>query len=233
MSAVATQRKIWGLVPAGGRGERFGGGTPKQLITIAGRPLLAWTLERLLDAGLAGLTVALPASRLAEAAGILADDDRVRWVAGGEIRQQSVAACLADAPHNVDLVLVHDGARPAVAVEDLRATIEAAAAEGAAVLGRPVTDTLKRIEDERIVTTLDRRKLFCAETPQIFHPAILRRALAQSEVDGFVGTDESSIVERLPGVNIRPVAASHPNPKLTQPQDLPWVERLLQEVTER
>ena len=232
MSAVATHHTIWGLVPAGGRGERFGGETPKQLIPVAGRPLLAWTLERLLRAGLAGLTVALPESWLHTAAEILPGEDRIRWVPGGDSRQLSVAACLASVPDDIDLVLVHDGARPAVAVADLRATIDAAADDGAAVLGRPVADTLKRVEQGAITATVDRQELFRAEKPQVIRPELLQEALGRCFPDGFVGTDEASIVARIPGVSIRAVVASRPNPKLTQTQDLRLVEMLLREEIE-
>ncbi len=221
------QSSVWGLVPAGGRGERFGGRTPKQLISINGRPVLGWTVERLLQAGLAGLTVALPPAWLDSAETFLPADERVSWVAGGETRQHSVAACLAACPAEYSTVLVHDGARPAVAVVDLMQAIEAAAGADGAVLGRPVADTLKRVDEGEITATVDREGLFRAETPQVFRRRLLEQALRQSAEDGFTGTDEASIVERLPGVRIRAVTASQPNPKLTRREDLPWVERLL------
>lgn len=229
MSRIEPHRRVWGLVPAGGRAERFGGETPKQLIPIAGRPLLAWTLERLLSSGLTGLTVALPAAWMHSRADIFPEDGRVSWVVGGETRQLSVAACLTKCPADTDLVLVHDGARPAVAVEDVLATITAAGKGDGAILGRPVADTLKHVDHDRVVMTVDRSHLFRAETPQVFRRAVLEEALQQCAADGFIGTDEASIVERLQGVSILAVAASRPNPKLTQPQDLPLVEMLLQQ----
>lgn len=232
MSRIDPQRRVWGLVPAGGRGERFGGEVPKLLIPIAGKPLLAWTLERLLSSGLAGLTVALPEEWLGSTAEVFPESNRVSWVAGGLNRQQSVAACLAGCPADTDLVLVHDGARPAVAIEDLLATIEAANQADGAVLGRPVADTLKQVEHGLVKLTVDRTDLFRAETPQVFRTAILEQALRQCATDGFIGTDEASIVERLPGVSILAVTAVRPNPKLTQPQDLPRVRMLLEEKGE-
>ena len=227
MSRIHPHRTVWGLVPAGGRGQRFGGETPKQFISIHGRPLLAWTVERLLDAGLSGVTIALPEEWLSAAAEILPVEDRVVWVPGGATRQLSVAACLTESPTDADLVLVHDGARPAVATEDLMATIDAVDDADGAVLGRPLADTIKRVDDGQITSTLDRSHLFRAETPQVFRRAILDEALRRSAADGFVGTDEAAIVERLPGVNIQAVAAMRPNPKLTQRRDLPLVEMLL------
>lgn len=229
MTRIESHRQVWGLVPAGGRGERFGGEIPKQLVPIAGRPLLAWTLERLLEAGLAGLTVALPEDVLRSATEIFPKDDRIHWVAGGASRQLSVAACLAATPDEVSWVLVHDGARPAVAVEDLLATLDAVGDGDGAILGRPVDDTLKRAKDGQVLATVDREGLFRAETPQVFRREVLERGLRQSADDGFVGTDEASIVERLQGVRVRAVTATRPNPKLTESHDLAWVSLLLQE----
>lgn len=218
---------VWGLVPAAGRGERFGGEIPKQLVEIAGKPLLAWTLERLLSCGLTGLTVALPREWLQEGAPKIVSDARIRYIAGGATRQQSVEACLRIGPEGDTLVLVHDGARPAVAIADVRATILAAQDADGAILGRALGDTLKQLNGDRVVTTVDRSGLFCAETPQVFRRDVLTRALEQCHQDGFLGTDEASIVERLPGVVVRAVVARYANPKLTEKRDLPLVRTLL------
>jgi 2-C-methyl-D-erythritol 4-phosphate cytidylyltransferase len=222
-----SQLPVWGLIPAAGRGDRFGGDVPKQLVGVAGRPLLSWTLERLLACGLAGVTVALPEAWLGSGLQLQLVDRRIRWVAGGETRQESVQACLADSPTSATLILVHDGARAAVGKDDVQATIEAARLADGAILGRPVADTLKRIREDRIVSTVDRQHLFRAETPQVFGREILVRALSKSRSDGFEGTDEASLVERLPGTVIRVVAARSPNPKLTTAADLAILEMLL------
>ncbi len=218
---------VHGIVPAAGRGERFGGAEPKQFSIVAGRPVLAWTVERLLSAGLASLTVAVPADQVERARSLLTDE-RVLVVAGGENRQASVeiglAACSADPD---ELVLVHDGARPAVAPEDVRACVEAVVGVDGAVLGRPVSDTLKLVAGGEIEATVDRSFLFRAETPQVFSFELLARALAEAREAGFVGTDEASAVERLAGARLAAVVARHPNPKLTAPSDLPLVAALL------
>ncbi len=225
---MAPSRTIIGLVPAAGRGDRFGGALPKQLLPVGGRPLLAWTLERLLAAGVERLTVALPAGLLDPLPAGLPSGENLVYVAGGSSRQESVARCLEASPGPPGgLVLVHDGARAAVAAADVRATIAAAAATGAAVLGRPLEDTLKRVAGGRLVATVDRRDLFRAETPQVFRRDLLERALALARADGFAGTDEASLVERLGDVPIAAVAAAHPNPKLTLPADLPLLAALL------
>lgn len=227
MSDHTTSRRVWGLVPAAGSGLRFGGSRPKQLLEVRGKPLLTWTLERLLAAGVEGVTVALPEDWLGSVANLHPAGPRVAWVTGGAHRQASVAACLAAAPEDVELVLVHDGARPAVAVADIVATIEAVGEGDGAVLGRPLVDTLKRVQNGRIEATVDRSSLYRIETPQVFWRPVLARALRRAEREGFLGTDEASLVERLGEPRINVAMASHPNPKLTRPQDLAWVDLLL------
>lgn len=222
---------VHAVVPAAGRGLRFGGSLSKQFESIAGRPLLAWTVGRLLAAGVDSVTVALPAD-VAAAPPDWLRDPRVRTVQGGDSRQESVAAALAASPaQGSDLVLVHDGARPALATEDLRAVCQAAGAAGAsgAVLGRLASDTLKRLEQGEIMGTIDRRQVFRAETPQVFRRRLLEQAVAAAFDCGFIGTDESALIERIPGVRIVAVEATSPNPKLTTPADLPLVRALLEQ----
>lgn len=222
---------VHAVVPAAGGGSRFGGDRPKQFRDLAGRPLLRWTIERLLAGGVDSLIVALPAEDFERPPDWLADLREVRMVAGGATRQASVALALAaSAAEPAELVLVHDGARPALASADLREVALAAAAAGVdgAVLGRPLFDTLKRIDGGRIVTTVERQLLFRAETPQVFRRQVLERAFAAAAEARFIGTDESSLVERLPGVRVLAVEARHENPKVTTPADLARVESLLQ-----
>lgn len=218
---------VHALVPAAGRGERFGGSTLKQFQPLRGRSLLAWTVRRLLDAGCASIVVALPEEALAAGHG-LAPDPRLRLVAGAATRQASVAEALSAspaAPH--ELVAVHDGARAALAHSDFAATLAAAAAGDGAVLGRTPTDTIKEVGDGRVLGTLDRSRLFRAETPQIFRRELLERALEAARRDRFQGTDEAALVERLGGARILVVEARRPNPKVTYPEDLALVERIL------
>jgi 2-C-methyl-D-erythritol 4-phosphate cytidylyltransferase len=216
------------LVPAAGSGERFGGSRPKQFLTLAGRPLLAWTLDRLREAGVERLVVAVPADLLAEAGSMLGQVPGLSLVAGARTRQGSVAACLrADSGSPEDLILVHDGARPLVAPEDIRATLAAARSADGAILGRPLVDTVKRLIDGAVAGTEDRTGRFRAETPQVFRRGVLAEAFEAARRDGFAGTDESSLVERLPGSRVVAVAARHPNPKLTDEADGEVIEALL------
>ena len=114
-----------------------------------------------------------------------------------------------------------------VSQEDLRRVVQAATDADGAVLGRMVSDTLKEVVGGVVVRTLRRSRLFRAETPQVFRRSLLARALDLSREDGFEGTDESSLVERLPAATIRAVEALGPNPKLTVAADLPLIETLL------
>lgn len=219
---------VHAVVPAAGRGERFGGETPKQFLEVGGRPLLAWTIERLLAAGCASVAVALPEGSVGLAACGLPESEAIVWVVGGATRQASVAEALAASPAGAgELVAVHDGARAAIDPGDFAAATAAAAESGAAVLGRSVIDTLKEVVDGRVVRTVDRGRLFRAETPQIFRRALLERALERAREERFVGTDEASLVERLGGIGIVAVEARRPNPKVTFADDFPHVARLL------
>lgn len=219
---------VHALIPAAGRSERLGGTLPKQLRRVAGRSLVAWAVARLRAAGIDSFVLAAAAELLDETASSLAGEDGVRVVTGGATRQASVAlALLASPAADGDWVLVHDGARPAVHPADVAATLAAAREGDGAVLGRPLTDTLKRVEGGRVIETVDRARLFRAETPQVFRRELLERALEQARADRFVGTDESSLAERLPGLRIAAVAARFPNPKVTFEADLARVESLL------
>lgn len=226
MSPPRTPRLLV-LVPAAGQGERFGGDVPKQLVPLGGRPLLAWTLERLLACSPDRVVVALPASLLEEGALPFELDPRVETVAGGATRRESVERCLEAVPgQETDRLMIHDAVRPAVAPEDLAATLRAADRADGAVLGRALTDTVKRLDGRRIVETVDRSSLFRAETPQVFTRRVLERAVARAP-RGEEFTDEAAMVERLGDARLVAVEAAHPNPKLTRPADLPLLEALL------
>jgi 2-C-methyl-D-erythritol 4-phosphate cytidylyltransferase len=219
---------VHAVVPAAGLGLRFGGANPKQFAFVSGKPVLHWTVERLLAGGVATVTVVLPAEIAERPPEWLRTDPRIFVVAGGANRQASVALGVGASPAEPEeWIAVHDGARPALAPEDLVAVCVAAQSGDGAVLGRPLADTLKRLEQGGIVETIDRRSLFRAETPQVFRRELLERAIAAATETRFAGTDESSLVERLAGVRVIAVEAQAPNPKLTTPADLSFVAALL------
>jgi 2-C-methyl-D-erythritol 4-phosphate cytidylyltransferase len=152
-----------------------------------------------------------------------------RVLPGGADRQASVRAGLSGAPVNSDLILIHDGARPLVTADVIRAAVRTAAAEGAAVVAVPVTDTIKIVDGGlRIIETPPRGRLWAAQTPQVFRVAWLREAHARALSDGFRGTDDSVLVERL-GHPVRLVPGAPENLKITTPADLARAEQILRD----
>ena len=215
------------VIPAGGAGLRMGADRPKQFLPLAGAPLLARTVAVFAAMEeISEVVVALPAAHLDEGRRLLAGIPRLRLVTGGVTRQESVARGLAALDDRVDVVLVHDGARPLVSAELVRACIEAAARDGAAVAAVPVADTLKRVEDGRIVATVERDGLWRAQTPQAARLSLLRRAMAAADEEGFTGTDECSLLERA-GVPVTVVPGAESNLKVTRPEDMMIAEAML------
>ena len=216
---------LWAIVPAAGRGARFGGEVPKQYVEVAGAPVIAHTLAALLGhRGVAGAVVVLSA-------------DDARWpgwtelagkpllaCVGGEQRADSVLAGLAALPDSVrpdDFVLVHDAARPNLREHDLGALLERGRNDPVgAILATPVRDTLKRAGDDGgIDGTEPRERLWRALTPQLFRRLQLARALESARDAGIVVTDESMAMEHQ---GLRPllVEGREDNLKITTAADL-------------
>lgn len=223
---------IWAVVPAAGSGSRFGGEVPKQYLQVAGEPLLAHTLRALLaHPGVAGVVV------------VLAEDDPrwpgwselegkpVRHCVGGESRADSVLAGLQALPDEVradDFVLVHDAARPNLALADLGQLLERGRVDPVgAILAAPVRDTLKRAGDEGgIDRTVPRERLWRALTPQMFRRLQLSQALEKARSAGVEVTDESMAMERK-GARPLLIEGREDNIKITTPADLAYFEFLL------
>lgn len=205
------------------------GGEPKQLRPLDGRPVVCWS-ARALAAGLAGpLVVVLPEEALGEGERLLRAHlpelaGRLRIVAGGERRQDSVAAGLA-ALEDEGPVLVHDAARPFV-TSGLVERVAARAAGGRAVIPAiPVHDTLKAVDGDRVVRTVDRGPLVAAQTPQGFPLAILREAHAAAE--GGEATDDAELCERI-GAPVTWIEGERSNRKITDPEDWEWAVGLVE-----
>ncbi len=148
----------------------------------------------------------------------------VRIVAGGAERQDSVAAGLAALEDAVDVVLVHDAARPFVTLACVDACVQAAARHGAAIVAERARDTVKLVRDQGVIAeTLDRRSIWLAQTPQGFRTALLREAYERARRDGVVATDDAALVERL-GHPVHVVEGGPSNRKITTPEDLRWAE---------
>ena len=224
--------RLWAVIPAAGRGERFGGGLPKQYARLRGRSLIEWSLAPFLARNdLAGIVVALAADDR-EWARCRPADPRLIEAPGGEERAGSVENALTLITRRggagEDLVLVHDAARPCLHPEDLEGLLASGrASSDGALLAVPVEDTLKQSEDGRCVRTVDRRRIWRAMTPQLFRLGALRRALDGARVDGVRVTDEASAVEHQGG---RPllVEGRTDNLKVTRPADLALAEAVLE-----
>jgi 2-C-methyl-D-erythritol 4-phosphate cytidylyltransferase len=225
--------RVAALVLAAGRGERLGAGQPKAFLPLAGRPLLVHAVEALAAcARIDAIVPVLPAAEVARLSGWAWSDGAARKlvapVAGGAERQDSMRAGLDALPASVEFVAVHDAARPLVQPEDVARVVAAAERCGAALLAVPVRDTLKRVRDGRVVETLAREGLWAAQTPQVFRTSLLREAIAKAEAEGFQGTDDAQIVERL-GAPVEIVAGDPSNLKITWPADLAWAEACVRE----
>jgi 2-C-methyl-D-erythritol 2,4-cyclodiphosphate synthase/2-C-methyl-D-erythritol 4-phosphate cytidylyltransferase len=221
------------IIPAGGTGSRFGHTQPKQFLALAGLPILVRTCQTFfaLEA-IRVVVVAAPADFLHHTADLLhahlpaQHAERLRITAGGATRQDSVRAGLLYLPPEIELVLVHDAARPLVDPATILRCLEGAACHGAVIAAMPLQDTLKRVDDNgTIVTTIDRACLWRAQTPQAAQRHLLERAFAEAEHTGFVGTDEASLLEAA-GLPVRVVTGSEWNGKITHPEDLRMAETL-------
>ena len=218
----------YALVPAAGSGSRFGGELPKQYLMLHGKPLLQHALDRLLaQFPLARLYVVLaPDDELFEAM-ITVTSNVIVLRCGGRTRGASVHNALSRMTGvDDDWIVVHDGARPCVDAESsLRLQRELANDDVGGFLALPVTDTLKRVDDDsRVVRTEPREGLWRAQTPQMFRFGVLRRAFALPGLDGF--TDEAQAVERL-GLKPRAVVGNAFNVKVTFPDDLALASAIL------
>ena len=221
--------QVSAIIAAGGRGTRFGGDRPKQLLTLAGRPILERSVDAFLRSSLVhDIVVALPSDLVATLPEYLRRADRrVEIVEGGARRQDSVANAFARVAGRADVVIIHDAARPLVSGDLIRRTIEAASETGAAIAAVRAQDTVKRGDASGLVTgTLPRDEVYLAQTPQAFRTSVLRDALAVAEQMGSA-TDEAMLAERA-GHPVKLVAGDPWNLKITTPEDLAMAERLMQ-----
>lgn len=222
---------VAGVVAAAGRGERLGAGGPKALIPLGGAPMLVHAVRVLGAARTVDLVVvAAPEGQVDQTREVLADADlpvRVVVVAGGATRSESVRAALDALGPEVVAVLVHDAARPLVPVEVVDAVADAVLAGAAAVVPAvPLVDTVKEVEGDRVVATVDRSRLMAAQTPQGFRREVLQQAHADRAVGGLDATDDAGLVEAL-GQPVR-VVPGHPDAfKVTRPVDLLLAEIVL------
>jgi 2-C-methyl-D-erythritol 4-phosphate cytidylyltransferase len=236
--------KIAVILPAAGLGTRMGknsaektGTSRKQFMLLDGSPILLHTVRKF--AGLSRVSEIVIAVRADDADWVrstLAEalpEGKVRVVEGGNSRQESVEHALASLAPDTDLVAVHDAVRPFIEQETIDKVFDEAAATGAAIVGVPAVDTVKQVNrgtgHVKIRTTLQRDNLIMAQTPQVFRYDLLMRAFQSARADGFIGTDESSLVERL-DVEVSVVMGSDRNIKITKSADMELARLLLKEA---
>ncbi len=223
---VDKNAKTAAIILAGGTGERFGREGGKQLVEIAGKPILTWSAEAFDAVGDIGLIVIVcPEDRQEEYLKRAIDPfpfaTPVIMAAAGTIRQESAYLGLEAVSDDFEFVVIHDGARPLVTPEMILHTINTVKGNidiDGAVVAHPAIDTLKVVEDGIIAGTPDRRVFWNAQTPQVFRTGIYRRAQISALNDGFVGTDDSALIERLGG-RVKVVEGKRDNIKLTVPED--------------
>jgi 2-C-methyl-D-erythritol 4-phosphate cytidylyltransferase len=217
------------IIPAAGSGRRFGG--IKQFEILGEKPLLLHTLQVFEMSGLIGHVILVVRTDDLEKTGKLiaqAGLKKVRVVAGGDERQDSVRKGFAETA-GADFILVHDGVRPFVTEELISKTLEGAKENGACIVGMPSKETLKKVSNGFISETVDRSSIWTIQTPQVFRRDLFQKALEKAEADGFLGTDEAMLVERL-GVKIRIIEGNAGNIKVTTPEDLKIAEALLKNI---
>ncbi|MGO9340797.1 MAG: 2-C-methyl-D-erythritol 4-phosphate cytidylyltransferase [Terracidiphilus sp.] len=224
--------QVFVILPAAGLGTRMAGPQPKQFLSLNGLPILIHSLRAF--AAVERVTTIYVAVRTTEIERVEAQiaeyglAARVRVVEGGDNRQESVSHALAAlAAEQDDIVLVHDAVRPLIDTATIDRTIDAVIEFGAAIVGLPAVDTIKQVERTAhgalVTSTIPREFVVLAQTPQGFRFGLLQNAFAEATTDGFVGTDEASVVERA-GLPVAVVHGSQVNLKITQPGDLELAE---------
>ncbi len=223
--------KVAVILPAAGLGTRMGRSSPeregvsrKQFMLLNGSPILVHTIRKFVNSPLVSeIVIALREDDMPWAQELFHAQQfskPVRTVAGGESRQQSVENALASISDDTDLVAVHDAVRPFVELQTIQKVIEEANETGAAIVGIVPVDTVKQVHRNKIRATLPRERLVLAQTPQVFRLGLLRDAFEKARKDLFVGTDESSLVERLEQVEVSVVLGTDRNIKITRPGDM-------------
>jgi 2-C-methyl-D-erythritol 4-phosphate cytidylyltransferase len=225
------------IIPAAGLGTRMGreksGVSRKQFMLLEGAPILIHTIRKFLRCPpVHEIVVALRPEDMDWARGLVHQEHPakpVRFVEGGDSRQQSVENALGSLAPETEMVAVHDAVRPFIDPELVERVIAEAARSGAAIVGIVPVDTVKQVHKNKVRSTLVREHLVLAQTPQVFRYDLLKEAFERARQDNFTGTDESSLVERLERVEVSVVQGSDRNIKITRPSDMELARLFLAE----
>jgi 2-C-methyl-D-erythritol 4-phosphate cytidylyltransferase len=223
------------IIVAAGKGTRMGPNTDKLFLEVAGRPVIAHTWQRFNDSRIIDEIVLVVRDGMQDAFNEIAAQYKFtkpfRLVPGGKERQDSVWNGLQAISTEAEIAAIQDGARPCTTEQLIADTVTAARETGAAVAAQRVTDTIKESEDGRLASrTTDRSKLWAVQTPQTFRREIILKALSAVREKGFLVTDDTAACELI-GQSVRLVPCATPNPKVTVPADLAYIELLLKTTT--
>lgn len=215
--------KVSAIIPAAGLGIRMGSNVPKQFLLLDGKPILHHTLSVLGQCSLIDEIILVVSENEIEKAQHEIQDSHpkiTKVIAGGKQRQDSVGNGLRSLDSETDIVVIHDGVRPFVSLGLVHETIEAARDFGAAIAAIPVSDTIKKVDEDGLVErTVDRGGLWRVQTPQTFQVSLLKEAFEKAQEDNFYGTDESSLIEYM-GREVKVIPGSEFNIKITRSEDL-------------
>ncbi|MEW9502691.1 2-C-methyl-D-erythritol 4-phosphate cytidylyltransferase [Jeotgalibacillus marinus] len=215
------------VIPAAGQGKRMGADRNKLLLEVEGKPIIIHTLEVFeKDVNCLGIILAIHASDREELVSLFNQFNIckvIHTVEGGRERQQSVHNALKKA--SCDIVLVHDGARPFIQPSTIQKLVQTANDSGAAIAAVPVKDTIKVVRKGTVDKTIERSSLWSIQTPQAFRLSMIIKAYDEAELDGVMGTDDASLVEKM-GEKIQVVEADYDNIKLTTKEDLIFAEAI-------
>ncbi|MBI4456180.1 MAG: 2-C-methyl-D-erythritol 4-phosphate cytidylyltransferase [Acidobacteria bacterium] len=217
------------IVAAGGLGSRLNQDVPKQLLLLGGLPLFLWSVlalekvERIHE-----IVLVVPGGGMPDFQKAAQGVSKLKWTTGGARRQDSVRHGLDIVTAALEVVLVHDAARPFISPQLVDLLIDTASERGAAIPVTPVTETLKEISHAQVIRTVDRSRIFCAQTPQVFRREALVRVF-QSVPQDRVWTDEASMFEFV-GLPVAAVAGDKRNIKITYPEDFQYAEHLLGQI---
>lgn len=217
------------IIPAAGQGKRMGAGKNKLLLELNGVPILVHTLLVFEEDELCeGIILAIHPHDELEFKTLLKKyhiHKVAKFVQGGKERQHSIYNALKTVAGD-GIILVHDAARPFIQKNHIHLLVQSAERTGAAIIGVPAKDTMKKVCEGAVLETVERSSLWAVQTPQAFRMSLLLKAYKQADDDDFIGTDDSSLVERI-SYPVAMVEGDYDNIKLTTPEDFFFAEAIL------